>query len=220
MDWGAQFDAYCERTDLSFWSEPLNAVTNAAFLIAAYVMWRRTRGLNLPLAQGLVLLLTAIGIGSFLFHTLATRWAATADTAPIGLFILLYLFAANRDYWRMPLWAALLGTLAFIPYAIVLVPVFRDLPFFGISAVYWPVPLLIAIYAVLLRRRQPETAKGLAIGAGILIVSLTARSLDEPLCDIIPVGTHIWWHILNATMLGWMIEVYRRHMVAAREALG
>ena len=27
-------DAYCERTDPSYWSEPVNAVTNAAFLIA------------------------------------------------------------------------------------------------------------------------------------------------------------------------------------------
>jgi hypothetical protein len=76
------------------------------------------------------------------------------------------------------------------------------------------VPLLIAIYAVLLRRRAPDTARGLAIGAGILVLSLVMRSLDEPLCNAIPVGTHFWWHILNATMLGWMIEVYRRHRQA------
>lgn len=210
MDWTAQVDAYCERTDLAFWSEPVNAVTNAAFLLAAWVMWRRTRGEGLPVATLLVALLAAIGVGSFLFHTTATRWAALADTAPIGLFILVYLYAANRHFWGWPVWAALVGTLAFVPYAVATVPVFRALPFFGISAVYWPVPLLILIYAALLRRRAPYTARGLAIGAAILVVSLVARSLDEPLCAAIPVGTHLWWHILNAVMLGWMIEVLRR----------
>jgi hypothetical protein len=29
-----------------------------------------------------------------------------------------------------------------------------------------------------------------------------------------PLGTHFGWHLLNAVMLGWMIEVYRRHMLA------
>ena len=72
-------------------------------------------------------------------------------------------------------------------------------------------PLLILIYAALLRRRLPETARGLAIGAGLLIVSLTFRTLDQPLCDALPFGTHFLWHVLNAVMLGWMIEVWRRH---------
>ena len=116
MDWTAQIDAYCERTDAGYWSEPLNAVTNAAFLVAAFVMWRRVRRQGLALPLVLVGLLAAIGIGSYLFHTHATRWAATADTTPIGLFILTYLYAANRHFWGWPVWASLLGTAAFFPY--------------------------------------------------------------------------------------------------------
>ena len=216
MEWTAYIDGYCERTDPSYWSEPVNAITNAAFLITAFVMWRRTRGLGLPLATLLVVILAAIGIGSYLFHTHAQGWAATADVAPIVLFILAYVFAANRDYWGWPPWLSALGTAAFIPYAIVLTPVFSALPFFEISAFYWPVPLLIAAYAFLLRNRLPETARGLAIGAAILVASLTFRSLDEMVCDHVPLGTHFMWHILNGLMLGWMIEVYRRHMLASR----
>ncbi len=85
------------------------------------------------------------------------------------------------------------------------------IPGLGSSASYAPVPLLILIYALLLRRRLPETARGLAVGAGILIVSLTFRTLDQPLCGALPFGTHFLWHVLNAVMLGWMIEVWRRH---------
>ena len=216
MEWTAQLDGYCERIDFSYWSEPVNAITNAAFLIAALVMWRRTKGL--PLARLLCAILFAIGVGSYLFHTHATAWASVADTTPINLFILVYLFAANWRYWRWPLWGAALGTAAFIPYTVALTPPFDALPFFAISDYYWPVPLLIALYAVALRRRAPETARGLAIGAGILVLSLTFRSLDAAICDTVPLGAHWLWHLLNALMLGWMIEVYRRHVLATPRA--
>jgi hypothetical protein len=79
-----------------------------------------------------------------------------------------------------------------------------------------PVPVLILFYAWLLRARSPATARGLAIGALILLVSLTFRTLDEPLCAVLPVGTHFLWHVLNATMLGWMILVYVRHVRGVR----
>ncbi len=209
MEWSAYIDAYCERTDPGYWSEPLNALTNAAFLIAAAVMWRRTSGLTL--GRALCVILFAIGIGSYLFHTHARVWASTADTTPIGIFILIYVYAANRTFWGWPVWLAGLGAAGFIPWTMVLTPIFSALPFFAISSFYWPVPLLIGLYALLLRRRAPETARGLALGAAILAVSLTFRSLDQPLCGTIPVGTHFLWHILNGLMLGWMIEVWRRH---------
>jgi hypothetical protein len=35
VNWSTPIDLYCERTDASFWAEPANALTNAAFLIAA-----------------------------------------------------------------------------------------------------------------------------------------------------------------------------------------
>ncbi|NDR59368.1 ceramidase domain-containing protein [Aliiruegeria sabulilitoris] len=211
-----QVDGYCERTDFTYWSEPVNALTNAAFLIAAFLLWRRVRGQGLPFAVGMCVVLAAIGIGSYLFHTHATIWGAIADTTPIALFILLYIFAANRDFWNLSWPWALLATTGFFPFAALTLPLFQKLPFFEVSAGYWPVPLLIALYAIGLRRRAPRTAGGLAFGAGILCASLGFRSVDEALCASFPLGTHFLWHILNGIMLGWMIEVYRRHMVERR----
>ncbi|RDC72805.1 hypothetical protein DLJ49_09290 [Rhodovulum sp. 12E13] len=209
--WARQFDGYCERTDFTYWSEPVNAVTNVAFLIAALWMWRRVSGRGLPLAEALCVILFAIGVGSYLFHTHATAWAATADVVPIVLFILTYVYVANRHFWELSPGKAGLATAAFLPYAAVTAPAFGALPFFEVSAAYWPVPLLIAAYAAALWRRHPATARGLAIGALILVVSLVFRSLDEMVCPAVPFGTHFLWHILNGLMLGWMIEVYRRH---------
>jgi len=212
MDWARQIDAYCERTDLSLWAEPLNAATNAAFLIAALVMWRRVRGLALPMA--LVMILVVIGVGSALWHMLALGWTGALDSGSIAVFILIYLYAANRACLGWPIWAAILGTLAFLPYAGLLATGFAKLPFLASSAGYWPVPILIAGYAVFLRHRSPTTARGLGLGAAILTVSLIFRSLDAPLCTTFPVGTHFIWHLLNATMLAWMIEVLRVHLLA------
>ncbi|WP_415392457.1 ceramidase domain-containing protein [Paracoccus sp. SJTW-4] len=211
MNWLAPVDAYCERTGPDYWSEPINALTNLAFLIAALVLWPRLRGPGMAMGRVLAAALFVIGIGSWLFHTHANRLTGLMDVLPIVAFILFYVFAATRDYFGARPWIAALVTVGFIPYAAATVPLFSMIPGLGSSSSYAPVPLLILIYAVLLRRRLPDTARGLAIGAGILIVSLTFRTLDQPLCDALPFGTHFLWHVLNAVMLGWMIEVWRRH---------
>ena len=213
-----QIDGYCERLSAAYWAEPINAVTNAAFLISAFIMWRRVRGQEMPLAMALVMVLAAIGVGSYLFHTHAQVWAAIADVTPILLFILIYIFAVNKNVWGMSTGYALGATILFIPYAAVTTPVFQLVPGLGGSAAYAPVPLLILIYSFLLRHREPAFAKNMAIGAALLILSITFRALDAPICQQFPTGTHFLWHILNATMLGWMIEAYRRVIIRMRAA--
>ena len=205
-------DAYCERMGPGYWAEPINAVTNAVFVIAAVIMWRRSA--DVPLARALSVILGLIGLGSYLFHTHAQVWAAIADSTPIAAFILVYLFAINRDVWGMRPWVAGGATALFVPYAVVTVPIWQAVPVLGVSAGYVSVPVLILIYTALLWRRTPALARGFVIGAAILFVSLLARSVDEMLCARVPVGTHFWWHILNGIMLGWMIEVYRRYVSA------
>ncbi len=208
MEWTRAVDGYCERIGAEYWAEPVNAVTNLAFLIAAFLMWRRSRGI--AMAQFLCVILGAIGVGSFFFHTYAQVWAGLADVVPIALFILTYLFAVNRDAVGLRTGRALGMTALFFPYAAVMVPAFAAFSWMGSSAGYAPVPLLILIYAGFLRKKHPEFAQGMASGAVILIVSLFFRTVDEPLCQNFPLGTHFLWHVLNGLMLGWMIEVYRR----------
>lgn len=208
MEWTRYVDGYCERMSPAYWAEPINAVTNLTFIIAALIMWRRAVGV--PLARALCVVLGVIGTGSFLFHTHAEVWAALADVIPIFAFILLYLFAVNRAAFDISGLAAFGLTALFFPYAGMMVPAFSLIPGLGGSAAYAPVPLLIYLYAGFLRQRLPEFARGLAIGATVLVVSLTFRTIDEAVCETIPFGTHFMWHILNGVMLGWMIEVYVR----------
>ena len=211
MDWTAQVDGYCERVDFTFWAEPINAVTNAAFIIAAVLVAPRAVGIG----RLLTLLLFLIGVGSFLFHTFATRWAGMADTLPILLFILVYLFAVHRDLIGLRWYWALLATVGFFPFAAVVVPLLMQVPFFEVSAPYWTVPILLIVYGAIM---GGATRRGFWIGAGILALSLTFRSVDETLCDAFPFGTHFLWHILNAVMLAWMIDVHARLSLATRAA--
>ena len=210
MDWTRAIDAYCERIGPGFWAEPLNALSNLAFILAAAILWRRTAGLIW--GRVLSVILFAIGVGSGLFHSFAQAWAEVADTTPIFAFTLAYIFLAARDFLRLPGWAAGLGAVLYIPYTALLTPVFAALPFMAISSFYWPLPVLIFAFALALRGRAPGTARNLSAGAILLCLSLVARSLDMTLCAVWPLGTHFIWHLLNAVMLGWMIETWVRHV--------
>ncbi len=213
MDWFRSVNSYCERIDASYWSEPVNALTNAAFLVAAAVSWRLAARAGDRAGQALAAILAVIGIGSFLFHTHAQVWAMMADVVPIQIFILVYLALATVRFFAAPWWAGVLAAAAFVPLAAGVARLIAAAvgPLNG-SVSYAPVPILILAYAGLLAGRAPATARGLAVGAGLLAVSLFFRTIDEAVCGAFPLGTHFLWHLLNAVMLGWMIRVF----VAAR----
>jgi hypothetical protein len=213
MDWWAAVDGYCERLGPGLWAEPLNLVSNLAFLLAAAWVWPLTRGH--ALARGLAVILALIGLGSALFHSFANRLSGLADVLPILVFVLLYIFAASRNLLGLKPWAAALTVLAFFPFAALTLPLFqRAMPWLGSSTGYAPIPLLMLIYAALLGRSSPSAARRMAVGAALLILSLTLRSLDLPACQSLPYGTHFLWHLLNAVLLVWMIETLLRHPVS------
>ena len=212
MNWFEAVDGYCERIDASFWSEPLNALTNIFFLVAAVWVLRR-EGLN-STARILALILGMIGASSFLFHSFAQAWAGALDVLFILLFTLLYLFAASKDFMGAPRSIALVITLGYFPFSIIVDWLTLPLTFLGSTRIYMPMLILIILFSLLLYKRLPIVSRGLAVGAFILVISMLARILDVPLCQKIPLGTHFVWHVLNAVMLAWMIEVYRRHIIS------
>ena len=212
MDWLRAVDGYCERTGAGYWAEPVNALTNAAFLVAAVLAWRLARRAGDRAAQVLCVILGAIGIGSYLFHTHAQVWAMMADVVPIQVFILVYLALATVRFFALPWWAGGLAALAFVPLAAGLSRAVAAAvgPLNG-SVSYVPVPVLIVGYAAPPRAAGP----GDGAGAGERVpgssrVSLLFRTIDAGVCGGFALGTHFLWHLLNAAMLGWMIRVFVR----------
>ena len=219
MDWARlseQVDGYCERTDFAFWSEPVNAVTNLAFLIAAAlalaVAIRHGRHTDWAVAV-LVGLVAVIGIGSFLFHTFATRWAGAADSIPILLFILAYLAIAFGRLFAKPWWLAALATIAFLPASAGIIWAVNQLPVnpLGSSVGYLPAFLALVGFGVWAVAQRRPVAPWLLSAAGLFALSLTFRTIDIPLCDGFPLGTHFLWHVLNGTLLGLLVIAVVRH---------
>ncbi|MET1414043.1 ceramidase domain-containing protein [Roseibium sp. HPY-6] len=208
MDLTQQLDNYCERIGPEFWSEPLNAITNAAFLIAAavaFLIWRRKTPDDW-VGLALIVILAAIGIGSFLFHTFATVWAVLADVIPIVIFIHVYLYVALIRYLELAWWASLGIVVAFL-VATVLFADTLFAPLVGSSAGYVPALLAIFVVGTLFARKDKKLGAQVLLTGLVFLASLTFRTLDEPLCSHIEFGIHFMWHILNAVVLFLLIRV-------------
>ncbi len=198
--WSTPIDQYCERLDPSFWAEPVNALTNVAFIAAAVmalVDWRRG-GSSDRAVLALIIVVFAIGLGSFAFHTLATRGARLLDVIPIGVFIYGYFLLALRRMLGVPWVYSVVLLIAFMALSnglAILVP--REV--LNGSTGYFPALGALLVFGWLLR----DSAQGRAmlIAAAIFIVSLALRIVDLDICDAIPLGTHFLWHVLNAVLL-------------------
>ena len=96
MDWFAAVDIYCERVGTDFWAEPLNAVSNLSFILAAIWGWveAKKRGRTDVATIILITLAALIGVGSFLFHTYANAWSGLADVVPIWTFVAIFILVA------------------------------------------------------------------------------------------------------------------------------
>lgn len=215
-------DVYCERAGaVGLWAEPANAVTNLAFLIAAGFAIHRL--VAAPLASLrrdwdlalLILLLIAIGIGSALWHTFATRWALLADVLPITGFINLYLLSFGyrvlqlRPWPLLGLWLAYqganLGLLALVPADAL-----------NGSVGYLPALAFLLLFWGWLRAQRHPLARTMLAAAGWFGLSLTLRTLDAELCTYWPIGTHFLWHLFNAWLLYLLLAGLIRDQTRAR----
>jgi hypothetical protein len=190
-------DLYCERLGPGLLGEPLNAITNGAFVLAAWRLQRLARwGRSDNGLQALAVLALAIGIGSSLFHTFASGWALAADVLPILLFQLVFLLLyLRRQVGLAPLPAVVL-CLAFL-LACLAARSAQDL--LNGSLAYAPT---LAVLALLAWHQLRSRQSWLLVGAtGLFSLSLLLRSLDNALCPLWPIGTHLFWHLLNAGVL-------------------
>jgi hypothetical protein len=245
MSWGEQIFRYCERGhDPGLLAEPLNVLSNLAFLAAAIVAARqlraphslcatsrsgsesgRTVDATCAAAWVMILLVALIGVGSFLFHVTATRWARLADVIPITAFMLVYLAFALRVLLEQS-WAAVgIGLGAFVlalAAASNLCP--ADDPSvpgcLNGTMAYAPALLALAGVGAVLRRRGHADAGALLAAAGIFLISMAMRSADVDLCEATRIaghatGLHVLWHLFNAAALYLLLrvpigEVHRR----------
>lgn len=223
---GATIFDYCERGgNPAYWAEPFNAITNAGFILAALagliLTARRPACERSFWHYFFVFNFIAIGVGSFMFHTVPNALTVQADTGPIGVFMLAYLIFAMRRFARLSWFLTAAALAAFIGLMVAALNVqcwdgrfgfLEDVPQGArakcLNGSLGYAPALLAIWltaAGLAFRRHPAVPLLFAAGS-VFIVSMTFRSLDFALCSEIVigghrVGTHFIWHILNSVTL-------------------
>lgn len=202
-------------------AEPVNTITNAAILIAAYLAYRYVKRSRVPFSGDLILLLfllTWVGIGSALWHGLRTRWALTFDWVPGVLYLLVLSVLWIRQMFRgawLGWFAGIVGMLvmaflggwgirAFGETLAQITPNLRFAPMFATVTVFG-----IAMVSATALKYGREAAR---LGVAILVCGVfaaVARSVDLLVCPYIPTGTHFLWHIglSTAACLGVVLMV-------------
>ena len=219
--WHAPVDIYCERVGTTFWAEPINALTNLAFIIAAlWGVWLiRQRARPADAVDILLIGLAAsVGVGSFLWHSFAERWAELPDAGPIWVFIGVYVYrviVGLKD--NSP---ARKARIALIIAAVVSVVLYfmatgesgganASDPLNG-TGQYAPALLaLVAFTLIAWRRDHPRKASVLAATL-TFVAALVFRALDMRLCALFPLGTHFLWHLSNALLVALLLDIRLR----------
>ena len=193
-------DLYCERMDSGFWSEPVNAFTNIGFLFAAIYCWRiavRERVQDSSLGM-ITVTIVAIGIGSFLFHTIPTAVTRWLDIAPVFVFQLLYLGIYSRRIISLSMPGSGILLLVFLVAAVV-ASQFPEV--INGSLIYAPALLALFVLSVYHYQSRKLERSLLLAAASVFLLSLVLRSVDIRICTRFELGTHFLWHVLNALVI-------------------
>ena len=201
--------SYCERTDWGLWQEPINLISNFAFIVAFFALVYQIRQFKKVsrIYYFFVSWVLVIGLGSISFHLLATPLAMWLDVVPIFSFIIVYLIWANKRILNRPLWLNLLIVAAFVSLTLLM-----DMKFKHIAAgtfSYLPAWLFLFIFTMKVWFTFPSVflRHHFLKALNIFSLALFFRCVDIPLCHFIPFGTHFMWHILNAILLYYLCMI-------------
>jgi len=206
-------DLYCERTGPGLWAEPANALTNLAFIAAGlWGVWQVRRHKAGTFAEVLAWWVVAIGIGSTLFHTFATRLTVWGDVLPIAGFTLAYTLFNLRRFLGMAWGKAILVFVAFYVVAGLItfaVPDWLREASNGTTG-YLPPFLALAFFGVWTAAAGSRAGWYNLAGSAIFVVSVICRMIDPIVCASFPLGTHFLWHVFNGLMLGVLLAATAR----------
>lgn len=203
-----KFDEYCERVGYALLAEPLNAITNLSFILAAWAAWtlaKRTGTLSTGV-KVLIALAGSTGVGSMLWHTLANTWTLYLDVVPIALFIIGFIWVYTRNVMEKGPAFALLSVGAFLLSAFLVRPIGDALH--GAPS-YLPGLLVVLVSGLYHAARQKPARFTLLIAAGVYFTALFFRTIDLELCHYMTIGTHFIWH----TLIGLVTYLAMRSLV-------
>lgn len=215
---------YCERMgDPGLFSEPLNAITNLAFILCAWCAVRLTRDMPVKAFSKvgdiwiLIGAMFAIGLGSGLWHTYARGWTVIADVIPIYIFINVYIFSlfvrivGLRRYQAALIWLAF----QFVSFGI---ETYASPTLLNGSIMYIPSYSMLVLATLWLAIQHKPAWRDIGTVTAIFTLSISFRSVDLAVCDSFPYGTHFLWHLLNSIVLYRLVKIVLPKTIRAGNA--
>ncbi len=187
---------YCERLGNSLFSEPINLISNFAFLLSAFFIFRLYKIHKISGTWHWVLfyLTLSIGIGSALWHSFRTPTTHAFDAIPIYLFLLTFLFLLLKNLTKN-IRKSIIGILGFLLFQII-VSVY--LPGFLNGSIRHVVNASVFILLCLWIYEKKKLNSNLVIALLMYVFGITFRTIDNSVCSVFPFGTHFLWHVLTA----------------------
>tara|TARA_R110000868_G_scaffold117600_13_gene312453 strand:+ start:21582 stop:22232 length:651 start_codon:yes stop_codon:yes gene_type:complete len=210
MDWFQSIDFYCERVGAHFWAEPVNALSNIGFIAASFYGFYRWWGFRRKWLLSFACLSFVVGCGSFLFHTFANRWSHLADIIPIAFFMVSFLFFTQKEILKFSKSKTVLLTGLFLVVT-VLAEMYQPRHILNGSLGYLPAFLTLLGLTYLLVKKKNILNVHFQLSTLLFAGSLFFRTLDNELCDLIPLGTHWLWHLLNSALLANLMVITYTH---------
>jgi len=200
-----KLDLYCERVDSSFWSEPVNALTNILIFLAGVYGLKASKNLSVCREATQIkwcsYLAMVTGVGSFLFHTFANTLTMWLDILPITLF---QIFSINF-FLQFCVGVKLVPRSLFLIVFVTLSLHLKSdayVEYFNGSLMYAPsLVTLLGLGIISKVRDMKDVSIHLFASVLIFTCAITARSYDMAICEHFPLGTHFAWHSLNGVLI-------------------
>ena len=197
---------YCEQPLESGFFEPINTITNLAFMLAGVLLLIRLKKREQLDGKAIFLgtMLIVIGFGSFAWHFYRTSATLWADNIPIMIFVLsfLYFYLAYATKTVVHRWLFFVGFFVHTYAIIALFGKYTAGTVFGNGGFEYMTALsyfiVIQIYNFI---HKKELIRGSIVVVALFMVSLFFRQIDLSACDSLSFGTHFMWHIMNAIVL-------------------
>jgi hypothetical protein len=218
-------DGYCERQSKpDVMAEPLNLITNLAFIIGAILAFRMMLAYKQLIARNFDLIilnitLFSIGLGSAAFHSYPSGTTLLMDVIPITIFIHLYIVCFFKRVIGLNLFSSILVLIAFIGVGVLFQLNISPDTLNG-TIMYVPTYLMMIVMILLMGFvKQNPLYIHLINTAVIWTFSLAFRTMDTQICMYTNhIGTHFLWHVLNGIVLYRMLSLVIMHKVSQQNS--
>ena len=132
------------------------------------------------------------------------------DVLPIVAFMLVALSYVLTRVFGAGIWMALLAMIALAIPSVAIEAIVPSWVLWG-RAYYLLALAAAAASVILLRRRRDSAAPAMALAACTFFLAFAMRSLDSPICSLVPLGTHFLWHLLDAAFVFQLAQLVALH---------